>query len=463
MRSIVEFGAVGDGASDSTAAVQAAVDATSQAGQVLLFPAGDFVTGTVRLRDHTHIVLSSRAVWRASPRREAHERLPADPTDTIRPHRVFILAHEVESVNIDGPGTIHGSGEAEAFLEHRVPNSPERSFGLHFTRCRHVRLGRGLRLRNSSFWMQRYFQCRDVVLDGIDVFDHCNLNNDGIDVDSCRRVLIANATIDASDDAICLKSHSRTLCEDVAVTNCVISSHASAIKLGTGSYGGFRNVVVGNCVVRPSRAEHVEHPFKLPGGIAAVDLGNVDGGAMENIAVHGLVVDGVETPVFIRHGARRPTPDDAPVSRTRGISITDVRAVNAGPYPCCITGLPDAPVADVRLRGIDITVSRPGSHTPHADEAADDPHGVPERVNGYPMNRMFDTQMPAWGLYARHVRGLDLRDVRLRNACGDAREAVVTVDVAGDPGEIVADGDDRTVTLSTWRANGRAAAPAARP
>lgn len=107
---------------------------------------------------------------------------------------------------------------------------------MFFINCEGVRVA-DLTMRDSAFWMQRYLGCRNVFLRGLDIYNHCNQNNDGIDVDSSRDVVISDCIVDSSDDAICLKSEGAAPAENIVISNCIIATHASGFKLGSGIDG----------------------------------------------------------------------------------------------------------------------------------------------------------------------------------------------------------------------------------
>lgn len=133
-------------------------------------------------------------------------------------------------------------------------------------------------MQNSALWNQHYLNCEDVTVDNIRVYNHCNGNNDGIDIDGCRRFTLSNSIIDSDDDGIVLKSTGTAACEDIVVTGCIVSSFANAIKCGTESTGGFKNILVADCIVKPSRNKGERIIKSTPSGIAAISLEIVDGG-----------------------------------------------------------------------------------------------------------------------------------------------------------------------------------------
>jgi hypothetical protein len=440
--SVTEFGARGDGVADDTRAVQAAVDACAARGETLVFPKGVFVTGTIFLRSHTDIELSAQAVWQGVGRVEAYPLQAVELSDgALRStRRALIFADGVEQVRLRGPGTIDGNGQHAAFP--RVPNHPDRPFGIWLVRSRDITLD-GLRMRNSAFWMQHYSECEGLRLAGLRVFNHANLNNDGIDIDDCRSVIVSDCEIDSSDDALCLKSEGERGVSDVVISNCILSSHADALKMGTASRGGFRRVAISNLVIRPSMADHIEHPMKMKGGLAGIDLMSTDGGVLEDIAISNVVMDGVETPLVIKLGNRWETRAKAlPLNGTaslvaesaagreiapragaaRNIRISQVIARNVGLIPSSITGYPGHPVENITLS--DVLVESVGGG--NKEEMT-----VAENSTKYPFNRMFGLRLPAYAFFVRHGRGIQFRNISLQPQAAELRPAFVFVDATG--------------------------------
>ena len=260
---VKEFGAAGDGKANDTAAVQQAIDACSKAGGgTVVFPAGVFQTGTVHLKSNVTVHLSAGATWKGYPDASLYEAIqsPVPSRMDLQPWKAFIFALDAENITIGGAGTIWPNGEHEEFQLGKG-NDPARPYGIHMIRCRNVTI-RDVSLTNSALWMVRLFDCEAVRVSGITIWNHCNLNNDGVDIDGCRNVRVSDCFIDSSDDALCLKSEGEPVCEDIVVTNCILSSHASAFKLGTGSIGGFRRVTATGCVVRPSTSDEMIHPLE---------------------------------------------------------------------------------------------------------------------------------------------------------------------------------------------------------
>jgi len=145
------------------------------------------------------------------------------------------------------------------------------------------------------------------------------------------------------------------------------------------------------------------------------------------VTISDVTMDGVMVPIVIRLGSRlkafregehpRLTP-----GKLRDVLIKNVTAKNIGLIGILINGIPGYPVEAVTLDTINLKL--PGGGT--AEEAK---KVLPEKEKNYPEYTMFGKTLPAYGLYARHVRGLTLHDVNLDAIAPDARPSTVFVDV----------------------------------
>ncbi|MBI4580299.1 MAG: glycoside hydrolase [Planctomycetes bacterium] len=421
--SVARFGAVGDGRTMNTAAIQSAIDAAAAAGGgTAWFPAGTWRSGTLVLKDNVTLHLESGATLLGStdladyPRhRPAYRSYTDEYVDMA-----LIYAEGARNVGVVGAGTIDGQGGDPAFKPPRGQNGYlQRPYLLRFVECRHVRVA-GITLRDSPMWVQHYLACDNVTLERVTVLSNCNHNNDMIDIDGCRFVRIIGCTGESGDDAITLKSTGTRACENVTISDCNVASNCNAIKFGTESTGGFRNITITNCTVhRPS----------LPGvgrsQLSGISLLTVDGGTIDGVTISNIAVQGTQAPIFLRLGnrARKHTPDaPAPgVGVLRNVIISNVVATGATHTGCAIAGLPGHPIENVTLRDIRITFAGGGT----LDHARRD---VPEQPGQYPECTMFGT-LPAYGFYVRHVDGLVLDNVQVGWEKPDRRPALVCDDV----------------------------------
>lgn len=418
---IRDFGALADGKTLCTAAIQKAIDqcATDGGGTVYL-PPGVWLSGTIELRSHITLKLDAgcRLLGSADPADYPKWSAKIGTYTKNYVQQSLIRGEDLEDVAICGRGTIDGQGAKFHWKEHE-----NRPFVIRLANCRDV-LIEGIFLCNSGMWMQQYLACQRVRIHGITVNNHTTYNNDGLDLDGCRDAIVSDCRVNSDDDGICLKSTCELPCENVTITNCVVSSHCNAIKMGTESCGGFRNVAISNCAI--SSPTDTKAMYGVDRGMGGVALELVDGGMFENVAVSNLAIDGVSTPIFLRLGNRaRPIAKDMPkpaVGTFRNVVLSNIVATRASTMACSITGIPGHPIENVQLSNIQITCEGGGTR----NEAA---VNVPEREDAYPESRMFGT-LPAYGFYCRHASGLKLLDVRLATEQPDLRHAVVCEDVA---------------------------------
>ena len=239
---IRDYGAVGDGQTDDAVAVQAAINACSQAGGGrVLVPAGyTFMCSPFKLASYVDLHL------------EANARLLANPDEKVYTESAFrenrgegmmwISGKNLRQVSITGTGTIDGNGVA--FMGKELEDSYELKPVTDFDPRPHVltleavdRLViRDVTICNSPYWTVHLIGCKDAVIDGVSIRNNLKIRNgDGIDVDHSRHVRIANCYIESGDDCICLKNRREFeeygSCEDVVVTNCTMVSRSCAIKI----------------------------------------------------------------------------------------------------------------------------------------------------------------------------------------------------------------------------------------
>ena len=338
--------------------------------------------------------------------------------------QALVYAEDAHHIGIVGRGIIDGQGADPVFAP--IPGKDNgyrrRPYLVRLVTCSDVHV-EGITLRNSPMWTQQYLGCDKVTITNVTVEANINANNDMIDIDGCSNVRMTGCTADTDDDAITLKSTGPKPCENVTISDCVVGSHCSALKFGTESTGGFRNIAINNIVIRPSRfGLRGQH---YPKGIGGIALELVDGGILENVTISNVVIEGTRAPIFLRLGnrARKHVPDaPAPgIGKLRNVIISNVVANGCEKIGCPIAGLPDHPIENVTLR--DIRISMAGGGT--ADDASRD---IAEKPGDYPECSMFGT-LPAYGFYARHVKGLTLDNVQVTCEKPELRPILVCDDV----------------------------------
>ena len=410
-----DFGAVGDGRTKDTRALQQAIDVVHQfGGGIVQLAAGSWVSGTLHLRSHVTIELAPGAVLLASPDDDdfaPHERLPfatGSDVETTDFAHALLAGRDLERIAIRGAGMID--------MNRNRRSGPK---PIALKRCRFATV-QGITIVRSPNYCVSLGGCEDVLIEGVTIRA---AYADGIDPDCCQRVRIANCDIESDDDALCLKASFllgvRGATEDVVVTNCRMRSPSNCFKLGTESTGDFRQIVLSNCVFSGKPPDdHDASAAAVGGGIAIL---TVDGGTVDGVMISNVVMRDVMAPLFVRLGNRgRDQPRSAP-GRLRNVVISGIMAVGATGTGS-IAGLPDHPIEGMTVENVRITAFGGWRQRVGLD--------VPEQSARYPKVTMYGV-LPAFGLYVRHARDVSLRNIELAFEHADCRPALVADDVAG--------------------------------
>jgi len=430
---ITDFGAKPGLTELNTISINSAIRACYEnGGGRVIIPAGIFRSGTLLMKDHVELFLEIGSTLFASTDLKD---FPVQPQPVYRSQkdpggwRALIYANEVSNIAITGFGTIDGNGanqkpDPNSLFKGDLDGRPR---NILFISCKNIHV-EGIHMLNSGIWNQHYLNCEDVLVDRINVYNHSNRNNDGIDIDGCRRLTLSNSIFDTDDDAIVLKSTGIAACEDIVITNCVVSSFCNAIKAGTESTGGFKNISISNCVVTPSRNDHLISGTK--NGIAGLSLEIVDGGIMDGVSINNITIEGTDCPLFVRLGNRaRKHTKEAPepsVGIMRNIVISNVVAYHTGNFSSSITAIPGHYIENVSLSNVQFYnkggLKRGGY--------IEDVQKVKEDEKGYPQPTVWK-ELPSSGLFIRHTKNIQVRGLMLNSEEPDPRIPVIAMDVDG--------------------------------
>ena len=265
MVEIRDYNAAGDGITNDTAAVQAALDS----GEVVHFTPGTYLCGTLYMRSNGGIHLDEGATLLAIPGKENYN------ADDFSPrNRVFaaekvsgahlIIAEECENISITGKGKIAGNFKSVFDLsqtdERWRPHYPRPEWRMaqmiFLAACRNVTI-KDVTMCDSQYWTCFLLDCEEVEITGVKIrCDRMVINADGLDIDCCRNVRIAECDIDCGDDCIALRANETHACravpcEHVTVENCLLRSPACAVRVGVGN-GVLKNSTLKNLQIRES-------------------------------------------------------------------------------------------------------------------------------------------------------------------------------------------------------------------
>ena len=444
-----DFGAVGDGDQLDSPAINRAIAAAAKAGGgTVLLTAGTYLSGSIHLQSNIHLLIDAGATILGAPQNlNAYDETEPFPSGTFQDgghcyfHNSLIWGENLTNVFISGHGTINGGGletgseilDVMCGFEHfGTPNTnvfkPVRigNKSIALKLCRNVVI-RDITIFHGGHFAILVTGCDNLTIDGVTI----DTNRDGVDIDCCRNTIVSNCRVNSPvDDGICLKSTlalgEPRLTENLSIVNCQVSGFLEGtlldgtlkpakngvgrIKFGTESSGGFRNCTVANCTFRSCR------------GLA---LEEVDGGILENITVNNLSMTDVgDYAIYLTTGKRNRAPNVTTPSRMKNVLISNVIADGVGKMSGIqIMGLPEQPIEGVRVENIRLTSNGGGT----AKNAA----SVPKELgNGYPEPGRIGT-LPAYGIYARHVKDLELANIHLNFSKEELRPAAGFADVQG--------------------------------
>lgn len=267
--------------------------------------------------------------------------------------------------------------------------------------------------------MQNYLNCDEVLLEGLTVRNHANYNNDGMDIDGCRDVVIRHCRVSSGDDALCFKGASQRPLDRVLVEDCDFYSACNAVKVGTDTQGNFRNVLIRRCRI----GGLAEDPsgLKHPCADSGISLEMVDGGALENFWLTDLHIARAWSPFFFRLedlGRVKPGDPKPGIGTLRRILISHIRGEANGPRGSYLLGIPEKPMEDIAFEDVEL-LQYPW------EGPAPDSRQYPDLKGVYPDAHMIDTigPAPAYALWARHARGITLKDYQATPQGTDARPA----------------------------------------
>jgi polygalacturonase len=436
-----DHGAKGDGKTLDTKAIQAAIDkCTADKGGTVLIPAGVFVCGTIELKSNVTLHLSAGGRLLGSPKREDYTAGKGVPPGDG--NIVFIYAVNAENITIEGRGTVDGNGAA--FYNRKGDNTGPGQGGVGgnfdrphlfifygnfdrphlfiFYQCTNL-LMRNAFYTASAYHCCRILKCRQVHIDGIRIYNRVNKNNDGFHFNDGQYVHIMNCDIQCQDDAYALFGSNKF----VTITNCSFSTRWSIFRFGGGQS---ENIAITNCLIYDTYG----CPIKISAGRASI----------ENFTFSNIVMKNVTGPIGIgfsgqsnNNNTSTAQPTTKPFIRNivfNGIRATVVKQpINHRDIPWDVNGREGEKNSCITLNAMgdyylenisftDVHVKYAGGGTAEQAAKRDVPKVAAEYFGVWDP---LPVGPPAYGMYARNVKGLTLQNVRFEYEQPDARPAVI--------------------------------------
>ena len=370
---ITRSGALGDGQSSNTRAIQNLIDKTArEGGGTLVVPAGTFVTGALFFKQGVNLSIEKGGVLKGSVKPEDYPQVQTRWEGTEREWTSALLNFTgMTDVELTGEGTVDGSGDEwlarGAFARGQPARAPQggtaapprprvgRPRMICFQNCKRVRIA-NLKLRQQAVWCLHILYSEDVTIDGVNITaDHNIPSSDGIDIDSSRRVRVNNVDIDVNDDCISIKSGKdadglrvNRPAEDIVIENSRFHYGHGGVAMGSETSGGIRNVEVRNCVSDAGNWAPIR--FKTQPSRS---------GVVENITYRDMQLKDTKQ-AFEFNMEWRMVPPIAPPAKVlpvvRNITIRNITGtVNSVGM---MHGLVDSPIENVKFENCKITAQK---------------------------------------------------------------------------------------------------------
>ena len=421
-----DFGAVGDGEADDTAAIRTALSFLPEGGR-LFFPEGTYLTLPQALKSNITIEIADGAKILGSPEREKYPVLPGEVSDlcsgedmvygsfegnVCEMYQSLFTAAYAQNITIIGPGTVDGNGGASDFWTNFKKFKTARPRLFLFNHCEKVNI-HGIHACNSPSWQFHPFFSKRVGF--YDIFISApkdSPNTDAIDPESCRQVDIIGCRFSVGDDCIAIKSGKmelgmryRTPADRHTVRNCLMEFGHGAVTLGSETSAGVRNLTVEKCLFRKT-----DRGLRIKTRRGRGKYCNISG-----VVFNDIRMEGVKTPVVINMWYNCCDPDrfseyvwsrdklkvDDRTPRLGTFLFRNLDCTDAEVAACYIDGLPEMPIKEVTFQNCSISF------------AEDANPGVPAMEN-------FAEKRCRLGLYLENVRRIRVEDVTIKGADGES-------------------------------------------
>ncbi|MGA8939127.1 MAG: glycoside hydrolase family 28 protein [Acidobacteriaceae bacterium] len=353
---VKDFGATGDGKAKDTLPIQQALDRCSVlGGGIVSVSSGEYLIGAIVLRSNTVLHLDANASLLGSPD------LADYPLTQVRwegrwikGYIGLVSAMDAENIGITGTGRIVGNaaikGRVDAQTGLRHPAL------LEFVSCKNIRV-EDCATQQNDMWSIHPVYCEDVLFRNVTVHGGA----DGIDVDSCKHVVIDGCNFSTGDDCISLKSgrgeegytiHRPT--QDVRIINCTFAdTHWACIGIGSETSGGIRNIHIEHCKCLGARTFAI-YIKSRPGRGAFIEDIFVDGfdvsGAQQGFLRINILNSGKE--------GESPVPGDDGIPSVRGFHFRNIRVADVPVLVQATDILPTKPLEGFSLVNVSGTCGK---------------------------------------------------------------------------------------------------------
>lgn len=357
---VTQYGAVGDGQTLNTKAIQSAINhCTAYGGGVVVVPEGVFMSGAIFLKQGVNLRIEKTGILKGTTSMNDYPIIKTRWEGEEREWTsAFVNAFDMNNLTINGEGTIDGSGEkwVELYKDKKPePSNEQPIYGrprlIAIQNCKNSEIS-GLNLKNQACWGLFILYSENIDVKNLTIRAEHNIPmSDGIDIDSGREIHISGCDIDVNDDCIAIKSGKdedgrrvNRPCEDVLIEKCLFRYGHGGVSMGSEMSGGIRNITIQDCVMEADNWAPIR--FKCQPS---------RGGVVENITYRNIQLKDTRKAFEFNMEWRmvnpRPASDPLPVFRNvKIINVTGTVATVGDMH-----GLKDSPIRNVVFENCEIT------------------------------------------------------------------------------------------------------------
>ncbi|MFE7129784.1 glycosyl hydrolase family 28 protein [Streptomyces sp. NPDC057638] len=410
-----DYGAVGNGSTNDTGAINRAITAANGAGGgIVRFTPGTYESkNTIHLKSHVTLHLDAGATLSGNAA-DTYDPPETNPWDDYQDyghshfHNAMIYGDRLTDIGFTGAGVIDGDGA----LITGNPKPGEADKIISLTRCTNLTLS-GITLREGGHFAALINDCDNVVSDRL-VIDTA-MDRDGWNVINTTNVRITNARFEANDDALAFKSDyalgAKLTNGNVTVSDSYLSAGCcNALMFGSETCGDFTNY----------RFERITIKGSDKSGLGMVSM---DGSRISDVHYKDITMTEVRSPIMLKVGSRKRCGNNPGVGSISGITYTNIKGTgkNASYSPTIWGESGTSRVRDITFTNVDLTVPG-GSGTLSTSPPSNQPTNYNPNSIG---------TRPAFGWYIRGADNLRFTDSEVRFAANDGRPAIIANNSTG--------------------------------
>ncbi|MCM8772548.1 MAG: glycosyl hydrolase family 28 protein [Candidatus Omnitrophica bacterium] len=350
---ITEFGVRPDGKTINTEKIQKAIDTCyKNGGGRIIFQPGIYKTGTIFLKSNVELYLENGSKIIGSESLNDYKELDAEGfiMEKIEPKKeitknALIIAVDSENLGITGSGEINGSGLSFYKDYYKKPEIPRPRIVM-FYNCKNV-FFEGISFVNSACWTIWLMKCENINIHKVKIYGDRRMRNiDGIDVDSCKNVVISDCIMDTQDDCIavrCIKQFYKeeVSCENITVSNCILKTDCNGIRIECPSDGEIKNCVFKNLIIEGTRGIIFQFP-------KVYLLENSKGCAnVHDILFSNVIIESKLNPIWIT------VEEGIKLERISDINFSNIKIIKSG-GPLTIEGNSEIEIHNISFNNLEM-------------------------------------------------------------------------------------------------------------